>query len=112
LDKAAAEGGSIIDFIDKEIETVETAIEEEDKKKLVGGEDVLDSEETEVDPNAETTIVEPNPAIEDGAQVIFWVDGDRKTGIVKSSEKVPGGINYKVESDGENIEITDDDLEA
>jgi hypothetical protein len=119
VDQAAAEGGSVEEVPQ---ETIDEIIDEVDPNPAapitdaVPDEPVIVKTEDIVDENAETKIEEvvyDNPAVEDGTTISFFVEGDPKTGIVKSHERseASGEINYKVEVDGETVEISEDDIE-
>jgi hypothetical protein len=102
LDQAAATGGTV----DLEVEWKDGGV----------GEDALDPEETGIDPNDETAIVEPlkeKEPIEDGTPVQCYMDDDLKDGTVKGHEVAENGeITYKIEIDGETHELSEDDVDA
>jgi hypothetical protein len=103
---------AVQDFVDEIIEDEDVGDINEVLDKLVGGEDALDSEETGIDPNEKTALA-VNIPIENDTEVSFYLDGDVVKGIVKgsSAEGATDEITYKVEVDGEVVEISEDDIE-
>jgi hypothetical protein len=141
LDQAAATGGTAISLVNSEIDRVEKAREELDMGMVPLTEieekanaDARMEEEpnpaapiTEVDPTPKTgnevlqelvdadptEATEKDPILENGTQVSLYIDGEPATGIIKnhSVNGTTKEVIYKVDVDGEEVDVSEDDIE-
>jgi hypothetical protein len=80
---------------------------------VIEADDFVESRK-DVDPNAETTLAfEVEPKRKEGDPVTFYLDGSPVQGVIKGH--LPKGateeVTYKVDYEGETLEIDEDDIE-
>jgi hypothetical protein len=77
---------------------------------VINAEDFVESRK-DVDPNADTAM--EHEQRKEGDEVSFWFDGKLVHGSIKNPLPEPDekDATYKVEADGENFEITEDEFE-
>lgn len=122
IDQAAATGGTVAEVINNEIDKVEKDQSDLElgKVPLTDAEHAANDAEKFGDPNAKTAVdieppevVEKSDILEDGTQVEIYVAGDPTTGIIKSHSinEHTKEVTYKVDVDGEEVDVSEDDIE-